>query len=203
MQQKDILGRHFENSHISLHSCPLAPAMYVPVRKDRWPLRAFVLSGALLGNIRKLVLRVMGIWHKSSGHLTRLYGWAGWSKSGASLTCIKFKCFYCLRKDLNRIEWNSQNLQPLYMFYQTAIINRWMGMSGFGVAIVILLGCWDGEESCSTYRIPFYKVWVRHNSNEVGNCKHGVQHIRKKQILMQCYPLTAEAPEKYVAHIVN
>lgn len=88
-----------------------------------------------------------------------------------------------------------------------ACLTRWLSLTGEWERLV-LRGhsrfTWVLKmESCNTYRISFYKAGVRHNSNEVGNCKHGVQHIRKKQILMQCYPLTAEAPEKYVAHTVN
>lgn len=84
-------------------------------------------------------------WEKSGsaergGDLTRLYGWAGWSKSEAA-SCTRFKAFYCSVKDLSKVEWSSQNLHPPYVFYQMANVNWWMGMSGFGMAVVILLGC--------------------------------------------------------------
>ena len=76
-----------------------------------------------------------------------------------------------------------------------------MGMPHFDVAIVILFECKGRKKD--TYGIPFHEAWVRHNDDEVGNGKHGVQHVRKKQILMQRYPLTAETPEKYGEQVVN
>lgn len=161
------------------------------VRNGSWAAQTSVLGGLCWEMPSSCWQDLTQKW----GSDTSLFRKAVWSKTEALPSCTKFKAFCCWMKDLSKV--NSENLNASCL----AIINWWMSTPRFDAAIIILFECKDRKKD--TYGIPFHKAWVRNNDDEVGNGKHGVQHVRKKQILMQCYPLTTEAPEKYGAHVVN
>ena len=50
------------------------------------------------------------------------------------------------------------------------------------------------NKSCSTYRIPFHKLSIGHNLNQVDDNDDRVQNVGQKHVLMQSHPLAAKAP---------